>query len=89
LDADFRPDSLQMDALARVKDPVLPADPEFMKSAALAIAAPYDFARVDFFVGADGTLYLGEITFSPSNALSRRPAAMEQRLGALLRFDPA
>ena len=89
LDADFRPDSLQMDALVRVKDPVLPADPEFMKQAALAIAAPYDFARVDFFVGADGTLYLGEITFSPSNALSRRPAAMEQRLGALLRFDPA
>ena len=89
LDADFQPDPIQMDALARVNDPVLPADPEFMKTAALAIAAPYDFARVDFFVGAEGTLYLGEITFSPSNALSRRPAAMEQRMGALLQFNPA
>ena len=89
LDAEFRPDELQMDALARIQDPLLPADPEFMKTAALAIAAPYDFARVDFFVGADGTLYLGEITFSPSNALSRRPAAMEQRLGALFRHNPA
>ena len=89
LDADFRPDELQMDALERIKDPLMPADPEFMKTAALAIAAPYAFARVDFFIGADGALYLGEITFSPSNALSRRPAAMEQRLGALFRHNPA
>lgn len=88
LDADFNPDALQMDTLERVKDPVMPADPELMKTAALAIAAPYDFARVDFFIGADGVLYLGEVTFSPSNALSRRPAAMEQRLGALFQGRP-
>ena len=84
LDARLRPLAIQMDGIDRIAAPVMPADPDGLVAAALAIAAPFEFARVDFFIGADGTAYLGEVTFSPSNAMGRRPADIERQLGDML-----
>ena len=85
LDARLQPLEAQMEAVERIAAPRMPADPDSMLAAALAIAAPFPFARVDFFIGADGAAYLGEVTFSPSNAMSRRPEDIERRLGEMLR----
>ncbi|MCC6756760.1 MAG: hypothetical protein IT474_02190 [Arenimonas sp.] len=84
LDARLRPMAVQMDGVNRIAAPRMPADPDSLLAAASAIAAPFEFARVDFFIGADGTAYLGEVTFSPSNAMSRRPAEIERQLGDML-----
>ena len=84
LDARLQPMAVQMDGVERIAAPRMPADPGGLLAAALAIAAPFPFARVDFFIGADGAAYLGELTFSPSNAMGRRPADIERRLGDML-----
>lgn len=84
LDARLQPMAVQMDGVERIAAPRMPADPDGLLAAALAIAAPFPFARVDFFIGADGAAYLGELTFSPSNAMGRRPADIERRLGDML-----
>ena len=84
LDERLQPLALQMDGVDRIAAPRMPADPDDLLAAALAIGAPFDFVRVDFFIGADGAAYLGELTFSPSNGMSRRPAELERRLGSML-----
>ena len=45
-----------------------------MIAAARALAAPFDFVRVDLYLGADG-IYFGELTFTPAASLGVAPAA--------------
>jgi hypothetical protein len=52
-----------------------------MQSCATRIARPFRFARIDFFVGQDGSPYLGEVTFTPNNGCMRRPQALDRYLG--------
>lgn len=81
LDERLQPMAIQLDGVDRITAPKMPADPDGLLAAAVAIAAPFPFARVDFFIDADGAAWLGEVTFSPSNAMGRRPAEIERRLG--------
>ncbi len=45
-----------------------------MTAAARALAAPFDFVRVDLYDGADG-IYFGELTFTPAASLGIAPSS--------------
>ena len=47
------------------------------------MSADIEFVRLDFLVGDTGDIYLGEVTFSPGNGLSRRPEGIDEHLGQL------
>lgn len=57
-----------------------------MRSYASAIGRDYNFLRVDFLVGDDETIYLGEITFTPADALIPFSRDWNFRLGQLWRL---
>ena len=59
-----------------------------MLEAASAIGRPFSFVRVDFLLGDDERLYLSELTFAPGNALTRWPAELDLRFGAMWQIDP-
>ena len=63
----------------------LPSAPalERMCIAARAIGAPLRFVRVDFLLDDDERPYLGEVTFTPGNAVASLPDAMDLELGSL------
>lgn len=69
---------------------VLPAVPGYvigpkqheMMRLAREVARPFPAVRVDFLLGEDGSIYLCELTFSPGNAMSRRPPEVEALLSA-------
>jgi hypothetical protein len=48
---------------------------------ASAIGSQFRFARIDFLIGADDVIYLGEVTFAPNNGQTRRPAEFDLMLG--------
>lgn len=50
---------------------------------AAALSQEIEFARFDFLVGTRGDIFLGEVTFSPGNGLSKRPPHVDERLGRL------
>jgi glycosyltransferase involved in cell wall biosynthesis len=59
---------------------VLPPYAHQMFDWAKQIAAPFSAVRVDFINGEDGKLYLGELTFSPGNALNQRHPEIDRLL---------
>ena len=59
------PDSLAMPTAARLAE---------MADAARAIAAPFEYVRVDLYAGLDGT-YFGEVTFTPAASFGIAPSA--------------
>jgi len=93
VDRDHRPlawpRATRMGARARVADPsLLPPRPEAHEAilaAAEAIAAPFDFARVDFYLQ-HGKVYFGELTFAPSGTFLGFAPALDHALGRLLRL---
>ncbi len=54
--------------------PASPARLAAMVEAARALAAPFDFVRVDLYDGLDG-IYFGELTFTPAAGLGIAPSA--------------
>ncbi len=52
-----------------------------MAAIASAISQSQDFVRVDLFLKDDGEIILGEISFSPGNAISQRPDPLDDELG--------
>ena len=63
------------DGLDQPKDYALPAPDRLasMMATARALAAPFDFVRVDLYDGADG-VYFGELTFTPGGSLGVAPS---------------
>jgi hypothetical protein len=60
---------------------------EMMKRAAELIGGPLPFARIDFLMAPDEQFYLGEVTFTPGNALTRWPGHINRRLGDMWQLD--
>ena len=58
-----------------------PACKEQMAEASLEIGKHFNAVRVDFPVGTDERPYIGELTFSPGNALTKRHPDLELMLG--------
>lgn len=54
-----------------------------LRAIASTLSADVEFARLDLLVGDTGTYYLGEVTFSPGNGLSRRPRGVDALLGQM------
>ena len=63
---------------------------ERMSTAARGIGAPLRFVRVDFLLDDEERPYLGEVTFTPGNAVARLSEEMDIELGAMwdLRNEP-
>jgi len=63
---------------------------ERMCIAARGIGGPLRFVRVDFLLDEEERPYLGEVTFTPGNAVARLPEEMDMELGAVwnLRSEP-
>lgn len=82
LDPDFKLLSHQNPKRPRVNFSNLPeAVKERMKIYAGEIGRTIPFVRVDFMVGLDETIYLGEMTFTPGNGLTPRPSDINLSLG--------
>jgi hypothetical protein len=64
--------------------PPRPQAHEAILAAAEAIAAPFPFARVDFYLQ-HGKVYFGEVTFAPSGTFLGFPPDLDRELGRLLR----
>lgn len=80
LDGDFQPLPYQSER-PRASMSAPPARAREMKDMALAIGQAFSSVRVDFLVGADERPHLGELTFSPGNALTHRHPDLEIALG--------
>jgi len=73
----------QPEGIKQVTDYVLPKNFNSAIELCREISSPYPFVRVDLLVDTDNNFYLGEMTFSPGNALSKRPIKMDLALGEL------
>ena len=56
---------------------------ERMTAAARSIGSPLQFVRVDFLLDDDDRPYLGEVTFTPGNAVARLSDELDVKLGSL------
>ena len=56
---------------------------ERMSAAARAIGAPLRFVRVDFLLDDDDQPWLGEVTFTPGNAVARLSDELDVKLGSM------
>jgi hypothetical protein len=56
---------------------------EQMKQIAETLAQPFEFVRMDFYLGVKGDIYFSEYTFSPAGGQQIYPLAIENELGAL------
>jgi hypothetical protein len=81
LDAEFRALPIQS-TLPAVPRYEIGAQQQEMLDLARDIARPFSAVRIDFFLGKDNRIYLGELTFSPGNAMSRRPPEVDALLSA-------
>jgi len=54
-----------------------------MYAAAVRLSQPFEFVRVDFYLGKDGELYFSEFTFTPNSGEQIYSDALELTLGAL------
>ena len=61
----------------------LPSNIEHAKNLCCQIGQSFNFVRVDLLMDANEHYYLGEMTFSPGNAMTLRPPEMEAYLGGL------
>lgn len=82
LDENFNPTTYQSPHYNRVSNFSLVGDMKKLKYDVIEVAGDNDFVRVDLLLGDDGKYYLGEMTFSPGNALSVRPDTLEIYLGS-------
>ena len=73
----------QEDDCVRVGDYQLPSNIEYVKNLCCQIGQSFNFVRIDLLMDANEKYYLGEMTFSPGNAMTLRPAEMEAFLGNL------
>jgi hypothetical protein len=88
LTPDFEPFEYQIPGRSRTQfDMPSPRTRERMKRAAELIGTPLPFARIDFLMAPEERFYLGEVTFSPGNALTRWPAHINERLGDMWQLD--
>ena len=60
-----------------------PAQWESMMTYASVLSAPFEFVRVDFYIGGDGEIYFSEFTFTPSGGNRVFSMDMERELGRL------
>jgi len=81
LDETFRPLPWRS-TFPPVRDYRVPENHVELIDFARRIARPFVSVRVDFLQGEDGKIYLCELTFSPGNALSRRPPEVDALLSA-------
>jgi hypothetical protein len=84
-DADFNilPDYLQDEGQVEVL-PSITDDTKFrLRNCAVAIGRQFPFAGVDFLLDENQGIFLGEVTFSPLNALARRPKEIDISLGKM------
>lgn len=56
-----------------------------MMEAASVLSQPFEFVRVDFYIGRDGEIYFSEFTFTPAGGNRVFPLPMEYELGRLWR----
>jgi hypothetical protein len=56
--------------------------PQMLEYAAL-LSAPFEFVRIDFYIGSDGNIYFSEFTFTPSGGSPFYSPAIETQFGAL------
>lgn len=83
LDKNFAMLPYQTGNYERVGDYQLPNNIEYAKNLCRQIGQSFSFVRVDLLMDANENYYLGEMTFSPGNAMTLRPAEMEANLGNL------
>lgn len=88
LDADFRDTGARTGGRPMTSREVPAALRARIIEGARRIGAQFAFARVDFLLGAGESLFLGEVTFSPGNGMTRRPRELELSMGALLASVP-
>jgi hypothetical protein len=60
-----------------------PAQWDAILSYASVLSKPFEFVRIDFYIGRDGSLYFSEFTFTPSGGRRLYPMEMELELGRL------
>ena len=83
LDKNFAMLPYQTDNYVRIGDYQLPNNIEYAKNLCCQIGQSFNFVRIDLLMDANEKYYLGEMTFSPGNAMTLRPAEMEAFLGNL------
>lgn len=84
-DEDFQVSRFQSSERPRLQDFHLSEDAKArLVSAALDIAKPFDFIRVDLLLDEMERIYLGEITFTPSNGLNHPADGLVAHFDALL-----
>lgn len=81
LNQDFSLLACQNNDYKRIQEFKLPKNIEQINHICLKLGAQFNFVRVDLLIDADDQLYLGEMTFSPGNALVNWPAEMNLQLG--------
>jgi hypothetical protein len=84
-DANFNilPDYLQDEGQVEVLPKITDDTKSKLRNCAIAIGRQFPFARVDFLLNENQRIYLGEVTFSPLNALARRPKEIDNNLGKM------
>jgi hypothetical protein len=60
-----------------------PTEWDRMLRFAAQLSAPFEFVRVDFYVGSDGQIYFSEYTFTPSGGNPFLPMRLEYEYGKL------
>lgn len=87
LDMDFRPIPNLVppgnNTMAQISDISIPSRFEEMKKYAQQLSADFRYVRIDFYQVAD-TVYLGEMTFTPSAGFLRLPPEIDKDLGQLI-----
>lgn len=70
--------------LASVKFPLeKPAQWDALLRCATQLSAPFEFVRIDLYIGADGHIYLSEFTFTPAGGHRVFPMELEKEQGRL------
>lgn len=62
-----------------------PAQWETLLAYAAVLAAPFEFVRVDFYIGVDEQIYFSEYTFTPAGGNRVFPMRLEHEFGKLWR----
>lgn len=88
-DEDFQMSRFQSSERPRLQDFHLSEEAKAgLIDAALDIARPFDFIRVDFLMDENERIFLGEITFTPSNGLNQPADGLIAHFDALLAAGP-
>jgi hypothetical protein len=77
--------SVDWEPLKPLEMPHVEKPPAFEKLLAVArkLSAPFEFVRVDLYIGADNTIYFSEFTFTPSAGSMFYSIEKERSMGAL------